>query len=151
MSNQKEINGKKRAILVDWLVSVHDQFQLEPETLFLTINIIDRFVERAPVTMNDLQLIGAAAMLIACKYEEIMSPEVCNKYSYKKKVEDFSIITDDSCSVDEILEMEAKILHILDFRLLHSSPLKFFERFSIIKMLSPYQYYFGTRIFFIKK
>jgi len=44
MKSQTDINESMRAILVDWLVDVHLKFKLLSETLFLTINIIDRFL-----------------------------------------------------------------------------------------------------------
>ena len=47
-----------------------------PETLYLTINLIDRFLEAKQVTRKHLQLVGVTAMLIASKYEEIWAPEV---------------------------------------------------------------------------
>lgn len=49
MSKQNDINEKMRAILIDWLVDVHLKFKLLPETLFLTINILDRFLEKSQV------------------------------------------------------------------------------------------------------
>jgi len=42
MKNQTDINEKMRGILVDWLVEVHLKFKLLPETLYMTINTIDR-------------------------------------------------------------------------------------------------------------
>ncbi len=33
-----------RAMLIDWLVDVTEEFNLQPETLFLTVNILDRSV-----------------------------------------------------------------------------------------------------------
>ncbi len=79
MSSQTDINDKMRAILVDWLVEVHLKFKLMPETLFLTVNLIDRYLALAPVTRKNLQLVGVTAMLLASKYEEIWAPEVrCN-------------------------------------------------------------------------
>lgn len=65
-----------RQILVDWLVEVHLKFKLLPETLFLTVNLIDRFTFLKQVKRNDYQLLGVTAMLIACKYEEIYAPEI---------------------------------------------------------------------------
>mgnify|MGYP001811161153 CR=1 FL=1 len=47
-----------------------------PETLYLTVNLIDRFLEQKQVTRKHLQLVGVTAMLIASKYEEIWAPEV---------------------------------------------------------------------------
>jgi cyclin B len=76
MTSQTDINDKMRAILVDWLVEVHLKFKLMPETLFLTVNLIDRYLAAAPVTRKNLQLVGVTAMLLASKYEEIWAPEV---------------------------------------------------------------------------
>lgn len=64
------------AILIDWLVEVHLKFKLVPETLYLTVNLIDRYLERVEVMRDRLQLVGVTAMLIASKYEEIYAPEV---------------------------------------------------------------------------
>lgn len=65
-----------RAILADWMVEVHSRFELMPETLYLTIYIVDRYLSLQPVLRRELQLVGIAAMLIASKYEEIWAPEV---------------------------------------------------------------------------
>jgi hypothetical protein len=46
MNHQPDINEKMRSILIDWIVEVHLKFKLVPETLFITINIIDRFLEK---------------------------------------------------------------------------------------------------------
>lgn len=44
MAQQKEINAKMRAILVDWIVEVHMKFKLVPPTLYLAVQLIDRCV-----------------------------------------------------------------------------------------------------------
>jgi hypothetical protein len=46
LSRQTDINEKMRAILIDWLIEVHLKFKLLPETLYLSINMIDRYLER---------------------------------------------------------------------------------------------------------
>ena len=46
MAKQKDINDKMRAILIDWLIEVHYKFKLLPETLYLTVNIIDRYLDK---------------------------------------------------------------------------------------------------------
>ena len=96
-TKQTDINEKMRAILVDWLIEVHYKFKLLPETLFLTVNLIDRFLERNDVVRTKLQLVGVGAMLIASKYEEIYAPEV----------RDFVYITDKAYTKEEILIMES--------------------------------------------
>ena len=76
MSRQSHINERMRAILVDWLVEVHLKFKLVPETLYLTINLIDRYLDFAEVSRPKLQLVGVTCLLIASKYEEIYPPEL---------------------------------------------------------------------------
>ena len=77
-----------RAILVDWIISVHSKFKLLPETLYLTINMIDRYFSMFTIAKNDVQLVGVAALLIATKYEEIYPPTV----------KDFIYLTDNTYS-----------------------------------------------------
>lgn len=76
MIGQIEINERMRGILIDWLLEVHLKLDLMPETLYLTVNIIDRYLSIQTVTKGKLQLVGITAMLIACKYEEIWPPQV---------------------------------------------------------------------------
>ncbi len=89
-----------REILCDWLIEVHLKFKLLPETLYLTVNLIDRFLSTTSIYRNKLQLVGVTAMLIASKYEEIYPPIVS----------DFVYITDNAYKREEILEMEEKML-----------------------------------------
>jgi cyclin B len=96
MIKQNDINEKMRAILVDWLIEVHYKFKLLPETLFLTVNLIDRYLEKEIIHRTKLQLVGVTAMLIASKYEEIYAPEV----------KDFVYITDRAYQKEEILRQE---------------------------------------------
>lgn len=57
-----------RPYLLDFLVEAHIAFQLLPETLFLTINLLDRYCSKRVVYKRHYQLVGCAAMLIAAKY-----------------------------------------------------------------------------------
>ena len=72
---------KMRAVLVDWLVEVHQQFSLLQETLFLAVAIMDRYMQvRADkIPRKKLQLVGVTAMFIAAKYEEMYAPEIGKK------------------------------------------------------------------------
>ena len=76
MEDQEYINERMRSILVDWLVEVHLKFKLVPETLYLTVNLIDRYLAKTEVSRPKLQLVGVTALLIASKYEEIYPPEL---------------------------------------------------------------------------
>lgn len=52
------------------------KFKLLPETLFITVNIVDRYLSEVSVEKDLIQLVGVAALLIASKYEEIYPPNV---------------------------------------------------------------------------
>ncbi|XP_074822356.1 G2/mitotic-specific cyclin-B2 isoform X2 [Natator depressus] len=118
--NGKEINGRMRAILVDWLVQVHSRFQLLQETLYMCVAIMDRFLQIHPVSRKKLQLAGVTALLLASKYEEIFSPDIA----------DFVYITDNAYSSSQIREMEMMILKELNFDLGRPLPLHFLRRAS---------------------
>ncbi|XP_033962173.1 G2/mitotic-specific cyclin-B2-like isoform X2 [Pseudochaenichthys georgianus] len=115
-----EITERMRALLVDWLVQVHSRFQLLQETLYLTVAVMDRFLQVQPVSRRKLQLVGVTAMLVACKYEEMYAPEVA----------DFAYITDNAFTKAQILVMEQLILRALNFELGRPLPLHFLRRAS---------------------
>ncbi len=70
------MNENIRAVLVDWIINVHMKFKLLPETLFITVNLIDRFLSKYSIDRAQVQLLGVASLLIATKYEEIYPPSL---------------------------------------------------------------------------
>lgn len=56
----QEVTPKMRSVLVDWLIEVHQQFRLMQETLYLTVAIIDRFLQ---VKINAVQQHSGAFIL----------------------------------------------------------------------------------------
>lgn len=120
MDSQDELEWKMRGILVDWLLEVHTRFRLLPETLFLAVNIIDRFLSCKVVQLDRLQLVGVTAMFIASKYEEVLSPHVQN----------FKHVADDGFTEAEILQAERFVLGALDYDLSYPNPMNFLRRIS---------------------
>ena len=120
MKSQKDVNEKMRAILVDWLIEVHYKFKLLPETLYITVNIIDRYLELKEIKRQKLQLLGVTAMWIACKYEEIYAPEI----------KDFVYITDNAYEQKDILALEYEVLKTLEFNVTTPSAYRFLERYA---------------------
>lgn len=119
MDDQPFVNERMRAILVDWLVEVHLKFKLVPETLHLTVNIIDRYLNICEVTRPRLQLVGVTALSIASKFEEIFPPEL----------RDLVYICDNAYTREQILEMETKMLRKLDYRINVPTAQAFLVRF----------------------
>ncbi|KRX04995.1 Cyclin-like protein [Pseudocohnilembus persalinus] len=117
---QNDINEQMRAILIDWLVDVHLKFKLVPETLYMTVNLIDRYLETNQTNRSKLQLVGVTSLFIASKYEEIYPPDL----------KDFVYVCDNAYTKDQILAMEGKILLENNFLLTYTSPYRFLHRYS---------------------
>ncbi|PYH91699.1 hypothetical protein BO71DRAFT_42544 [Aspergillus ellipticus CBS 707.79] len=120
MDNQAEIQWSMRSVLMDWVVQVHHRFSLLPETLFLCVNYIDRFLSCKIVSLGKLQLVGATAIFIAAKYEEINCPSV----------QEIVYMVDGGYTVDEILKAERFMLSMLQFELGWPGPMSFLRRIS---------------------
>ncbi|KAL3656269.1 hypothetical protein V7S43_018915 [Phytophthora oleae] len=106
-AKQLSIRPKMRAVLVDWLVEVHQRFELEAQTLFLTVNYIDRYMAQAPVKSQRLQLVGVAALLIASKFEEI----------YPCDMDDLLYICERSYTKVDLVDCERDLLNVFKFNL----------------------------------
>lgn len=100
MTRQTDINPRMRSILVDWLIELFPRFHLQSETLFIAVNIIDRFLMKMLVFRPRLQLLGVTAMHIACKYQEIYAPNV----------HDLIFWTDDAYEINDVSQMETLVL-----------------------------------------
>lgn len=120
MLKQPHLNWHMRSILVDWLIEVQWKLKLLPETLYLSINIIDRILSCRKVSLNRLQLVGLAATLLASKYEEVVAPSVQN----------FVFLADNSYKASELLIAERYIFQILNYSLAFPSPMSFLRRIS---------------------
>ncbi|PFH48095.1 hypothetical protein AMATHDRAFT_66250 [Amanita thiersii Skay4041] len=118
MDYQKELSWHFRSVLVDWLIEVHGRFRFLQETLFLCVNILDRFLSVRSVSVAKFQLVGVACLLIACKYEETCSPSV-NEMAY---------ITQGQYQPDEIIRAEQYVLKALDWDLKYPGPLGWLRR-----------------------
>jgi hypothetical protein len=120
MDQQTEIQWSMRGVLVDWVVQVHQRFNLLPETLFLTINYIDRFLSCKIVSLGKLQLVGATAIFIAAKYEEVNCPTLS----------EIIYMVDNGYTADELLKAERFMLSMLQFELGWPGPMSFLRRIS---------------------
>lgn len=127
MFQQKKIQEKHREKLIDWLFYVCSKFRLLDETVFLTINLFDRYLslqEEVPIEM--LQIVGISCLFIAGKYQEIYPPEL----------RDYVHISGYNFQKEPILKMECEILKKLKFDILSVNPLVLHERLWFVQAAS---------------
>ncbi|KAJ9413531.1 hypothetical protein FOXG_21481 [Fusarium oxysporum f. sp. lycopersici 4287] len=104
---QDDIQWFMRPYLIDFLIEAHAAFGLLPETLFLTVNLLDRYCSKRVVYKQHYQLVGCAALLIAAKY--------CDK---KDRVPQIHELNNMCCGLYEagmFTEMEMHVVNTLDW------------------------------------
>ena len=106
MDLQPNLNRRMRAILFDWMLEVCQEYILKRETLHTALINVDRYLSRAArIERGDLQLVGVASLFLAAKLEEIYPP----------RGSDFVLTTDGAYTVNQIYQMEAKMLSAFDW------------------------------------
>ncbi|KAM6933402.1 cyclin-P [Xenentodon cancila] len=104
-----------RAILVDWIIQVHDLMNFQEETLYLAIHLLNRSLRQLKVTTANLQLLGMVCLFLAAKKEESLLPEVSGLCS----------LMDQAYTKHQLLRMERRVLCALKFDLSYCPPLHF--------------------------
>jgi len=133
MEMQEDINEQMRAILIDWLVEVHYRFRLKSETLFQTVWIIDTYLSLVEITRAKLQLLGIASLLISCKSQEIYYPQL----------NEFIDITDGAYVKKELIDMEKKVLKVLNFNIIAPTANDFYNIIAKAFCFDQKQFYLG--------
>ncbi|CAL5441783.1 unnamed protein product [Camellia sinensis] len=105
---QKDVSPNMRAILVDWLVEVVEEYEPHSDTLHLSISYIDRFL-----STNDLN---------RQKYEKINHPPV----------DEFCYLTDNAYTKKDVVKMEADILKHLKFEVGGPTIMTFLGRVTVV-------------------
>nr|XP_046246375.1 cyclin N-terminal domain-containing protein 2 isoform X3 [Scatophagus argus] len=104
-----------RAVLVDWLIQVHEMMHFQAETLYLAIHLLNRSLRQIKVTTANLQLLGMVCLFLAAKKEECLLPEVSG----------LCYLMDHTYTKHQLLRMERKVLCGLKFDLSYCPPLHF--------------------------
>lgn len=126
-NKQKFITDNMRSILVDWLVDVSVHFEVMSETLHFAINYIDRALSKVVVEKSKLQLVGVACMKIADVFNERSK-----EYYRQENSSEYSYITADEYTPQEVIQMEKQILNVLDFDLYSPTTIAFIKMFNMI-------------------
>ncbi|KAH0610271.1 uncharacterized protein H6S33_011798 [Morchella sextelata] len=104
---QTEIQWFMRPYLLDFLIEAHTAFQLLPDTLFLTVNLLDRYCSKRVVYKRHYQLVGCAAMLIAAKYGD--------KKDRVPTIRELKAMCCNLYDEDMFIQMEWHVLQTLDW------------------------------------
>ncbi|XP_013186998.1 G2/mitotic-specific cyclin-B3 [Amyelois transitella] len=128
LQRMEGITSWMRALLVDWMVEVQESFELNHETLYLAVKLVDLFLTRSSktqprhehLTKEELQLLGASALFIASKFDERIPP----------LVDDFLYICDGAYTLSQLLKMEMNILKVIDFDLGIPLSYRFLRRYA---------------------
>jgi len=105
IQRQPNLNRQMRLLLVDWMVEVQQQLEFSHEVLYLSVKLLDLYLNSRKVEKEKLQLLGGAAMFIACKFEERMPPII----------DDFIYVSDNAYDRKELIKMEIDILKTIKF------------------------------------
>eukprot|EP00940_MAST-03C_sp_MAST-3C-sp2_P003399 g3399.t1 len=121
LTKEPFIDDSIRAALVNWMTNVHCEFRLRIETLYLSINILDRYIgeTRERIAKRDIVALGMACLMAASKYEEIYHPSVGS----------FVRVTDGQVTSKRLVNMEKSILTTLSFDLTVPTAFTFLKRF----------------------
>ncbi|XP_015191399.1 PREDICTED: G2/mitotic-specific cyclin-B3 [Polistes dominula] len=120
MEKQVCLSRWMRSLLVDWMVEVQESFELNHETLYLAVKLVDLYLTKVTVGTETLQLLGASSLFIASKYDERIPP----------MVEDFLYICDGAYTQRELIKMEISVLKVIDFDLGIPLSYRFLRRYA---------------------
>ncbi|KAF8589101.1 hypothetical protein K439DRAFT_1629000 [Ramaria rubella] len=108
---------------MDYLIGLHYTYRFAPETLYLAVNIIDRFLSMRVVSLSKLQLVGLSGFFIACKFEEVLAPSVGNLLT--------AGAMQDDAKEEDMLKAERYILKTLNWNVSpYSQPMNWLRRIS---------------------
>lgn len=69
LPRQPHLNRWMRTLLVDWMVEVQESFEMNHETLYLAVKIVDIYLSKVQIEKEKLQLVGCAALFLSSKYD----------------------------------------------------------------------------------
>ena len=127
MNEENEISPEMRAMVVDWLLEVHQIFHFQEKCLFTTIQIIDKYLSKINISIDEFQLLALTALNISSKQEEVEYPILDN----------FITISKNTLTKKEMIYMENKILSVLDYEILSPTMLDFFQIYASVCNLNP--------------
>ena len=122
----KSINERHRGVVVEWLSYINHYFNQSNETLFMCINIMDRYISKKKISLDIYQLVGISSYLIASKYEDTDIPSI----------DELIYISKNIYTHNDIVSMEKEILVALNFDIFSVSSYQFYSYFYFISSIN---------------
>ncbi|THU94727.1 hypothetical protein K435DRAFT_829264 [Dendrothele bispora CBS 962.96] len=128
MKYHSELDWQKREILLDWILQLHARYNFLPETFFLCVNIMDRFLSlRTAISIDRIQLMGISCFSIAAKFEEGVSPSI----------QELVRLTGNAYTSDQLCSAERYVLKTIKYDLSYPGPMSWLRRGSKADELDP--------------
>ncbi|KAL5217874.1 hypothetical protein ABZP36_018558 [Zizania latifolia] len=100
---------EQRVVMVNWIIEHSQVMKLQPETVFMGIGLMDRFLTRGYLKgSRNLQLLGIACTTLATRIEENQPYNCILQKAFKVGINTFS-----RC---EVVAMEWLVLEVLNFQ-----------------------------------
>lgn len=128
---QENIREPERADLVDWLFRLRDRMDCEEETVYLAVNLADRYLQNVPTSLDQLYVLGAAVFFVAAKYEEPSPPTV----------DQLDHVVPSVFLRPDLLAMERSVLATVNWSLGSPSPLHFLRIYAKNTQLNEEEFY----------
>ena len=124
-SKENEITPEIRAMLIDWVIEVHRVFNFKEKSLFVAVQLIDRYLSKNKIKLDEFQLIAITCINIASKHEEVIFPIIANYIS----------VCGNKITAEDMMKTEIKILTEIEYEISKPTLYDFFEIFAyLIKM-----------------
>jgi G2/mitotic-specific cyclin 3/4 len=99
---QTELTISNRKTIIEWLVDYHQRCRLKQESLYLAIQVFDRYLMKNNITRISIQVNVVAALRVACKYCELNPIRGIHSASWTK---------------EELIQKENEFLAFFDYNL----------------------------------
>ena len=127
LNSDNDITPEMRAMVVDWLIEVHQIFHFQEKCLFTTIQLMDKYLSKKTINIDQFQLLALTALNIASKQEEVEYPILDN----------FITISKNTVTKQELIDMENDLLSTIKFSILSPTTLDFFQIYASVCNLNP--------------
>lgn len=145
MMNQKHVTKAMRSVLVDWMVEVQESFELNHETLYLGVKLVDHYLSKEVIAKEKFQLLGATCLFIAAKFDVSYHFQI--NYTESKffsfvqerippSIEDFLYICDDAYLRRDLISFEMEVFKKLGFFVGFAISYRFLRRYARVAKLT---------------